>query len=350
RVEAYGLWNFVLDFNKLQGTLSTHAETHPFGPELLYVFLIKLVGRDPLRVAYAIMALAALAFVPVFLIAKRLFGSRWAGLAAGLLYLFSPVQLLLSGGGIDCLVTMMLAWILYFLQRSLEEDGPGLKKRINWAGRAGRFLFLTMLLTPGVMLPLLFCGLWVGWLALKRATGLKDWFTRIGITGGIFLASTLLMHLLLWAATGGRFVYLRVTNSGLGIQKSMPSVRPYATWVWLDAFLICAFCGLPLLAILLIRAARAAKNLDGRDGLLVSGLLFLGLVVFMSLGAAEAQRMFQYSILIFVLCSVPFVLGPRAAEEDAPVTEALNLPLLFLASALLFANTVVLASTILDFW
>lgn len=336
------LWQFVLDFNRQQGTLGTHAETHPFGPELLYTWISGLVGYQAERVGLVVAAISLGTIVPVVLMAARYFRNAFAGAAAGALYLFTPQQLILSGAGTDCLVTMGLAWILYLSLRACE---PGSRR---WALGAGMALFFTSLISTGVGLPMVFVGLWVLWLCQRR--GGAAWFLDALGVGGLMLAALLAGHLALWALSAGRFNYLQVLRSGLPIQLDLSTVRPYQVWVWLNPFLIGSYIGWPLVAVLLARALDAWRRSDGSDGLLTAACGFGLMVVLCSLGNAEAQRMFQYCVLVALLPATQFFLKDDPEDGSGAGPGRLRLGLLAAACALLFLNAALLEALVLDYW
>ena len=336
------LWNFVLHFNDLQGSLSTHAETHPFGPELLYTTITRIVGYDAYRVGLVMMGLTVFTILPLGLAAARYYKDPWAGAAAGALYLFSPQQLILSGAGTDCLVTLGLAWILYLSLRGSEPGGWA------WAAAAGLALFATSLISAGILLPMAYVGLWVLWLSLRQG-GPQPWvwLPRAAGVGAVLWAACLLAHLALWGATGGHFNYLKVLSTGFPMQWRLLQDRPYETWVWLNPFLIGAYVGWPLVAILLARLWQGLWHGKGRDGLVTSAAAFAILLGLASLGNAEAQRIFQYAVLVAVLPAVGFFMREKPAGTGS---SRLNLPLLAAACALMFLNTALLESLVLDYW
>jgi hypothetical protein len=343
-IPKYGanLWDFVLRFNGLQGILSTHAETHPFGPEVLYTWITRLVGYDPQRVGLVVMGLTLFTMLPVALMAARYYDSKWAGVAAAALYLFSPQQLILSGAGTDCLLTLGLAWILYLAQRGSEADGW------IWALGAGLAFFATSLISVGIFLPMSFVGIWILWLCQRQGGRPWSWIPRAVRVGGLVGASFLAAHLALWGITGGRFNYLQVFSAGFPVQQGLLQVRPYQVWVWLNPFLIGAYVGWPLVAVLVARLWQAWSDGDGQDGLLFGAGAFGALLCLASLGNAEAQRIFQYSVLIALLPATRFFL--RSKSADASAASSLNLPLLAVGCALLFLNTALLEALVLDYW
>jgi hypothetical protein len=336
------LWDFVHRFNSLQGTLSTHAETHPFGPELFYTWATRLVGYDAHRVGLAVMALTLLTLVPLALAAARYYDDPWAGVAAAALYVFTPQQLILSGAGTDCLLTMGLAWILYFSQRASEPGAWG------WGLAAGLAFFTTSIISVGIFLPMSFVGLWILWLCQRQGGRPWMWVPRAVATGATIGLTFAAAHLVLWAATGGDFVYTKVFSAGLPVQLDLLHARPYQIWVWLNPFLIGSYMGWPLVAVLIALGWQGLRRGDSRDGLLTAAVAF-GMVVWLtSLGNAEAQRIFQYSVLVALLPATRFFLRQRGA--DASAAARLNLPLLAAACALLFLNTALLEALVLDYW
>jgi hypothetical protein len=238
-------------------------------------------------------------------------------------------------------VTLGLAWILYLAQRGCEPGGWG------WALGAGTALFLTSLVSTGVGMPMVFVGLWVLWLCQRRGEGPR-WPLRAVQVGGLMLAALLAAHAALWAATGGKFSYLQVARGALGVQVALLAVRPYQVWVWLNPFLIGTYVGWPLVAVLVARLWDAWRRSDGGDGLLFAACGFGLLVALTSLGNAEAQRMFQYCVLVALLPATQFFL--KDAPEDPTGQGRLRLGLLACACALLFLNTALIEALVLDYW
>jgi hypothetical protein len=193
---------------------------------------------------------------------------------------------------------------------------------------------------------MVFVGLWVLWHSQRQ--GGAAWPLRALGVGGLVLAALLAGHLALWALFAGRFNYLQVLRTGLPVQLDLLTVRPYQEWVWLNPFLIGAYVGWPLVAILLARAWDAWKRSDGRDGLLTAACGFGLMVTLTSLGNAEAQRIFQYCVLAALLPATQFFIRERPGDPVGP--GRLRFGLLAAACVLLFLNTALLEALVLDYW
>ncbi len=338
RIDQMGMLDFMRRFNEIRIVLLTHGETHPFGPEILYWLFIRLLGHRPDLIAYLMMLLCSLTVIPVFKTAEDYFGDSRAGFAAAALYLTSPISLILSGAGIDGLVCLFFAVILYLCQSA------ALRRDWRPALAAGVAFFLCSLLTVGVVIFGLFCVLWMVFLGQRRAQGPADWLGQAALQSLAFGGTVLLLHGLLYLVLGGQFSYLQLLLTCAQFQGGMSTVRPYSVWMWLNGILYAGYAGLPLVAILFLRLTRQSWKLSARDGLLWLSASFLLTILFTSLGNAEVQRIFVYAILFFALPAAAYFL------EDREGRTRLNTPLLTAVLALNFINAVVLEMFVQDYW
>jgi hypothetical protein len=333
-----GLWGYLSGYNALQQGQGAHGDTHPFGPIVFYSFLMLFLGKHPALIAVAISVLSALSAPLIYHIASRHYHSREAGVAAALVYLSSPISLILSGAGIDSIILLLLVSAFYFLQRG--HEAPHWK----WGLWAGAFFFLGSLFSFGVLLCLMFAGLWTLHARLRASRGVSVAMTSTALLWGPLLGAILLGHGLLYGALAGKFSYIQSMNTAQFIHRSMNQYRTYEMWSWANVVLFAGYAGVATLALWFIRMASALGRADKGDGFLLLSLPLILTLIFACMGRAEVQREFLFGILFLALPTAPFFLAK--ASKGA----SLRSWLLFGLVSLNVINAVVLEITVLDFW
>jgi hypothetical protein len=106
--------DFLTEFSSLHrnNKLSLHGKTHPPGHTLFLWIATRVLGASTHRAALAILLVGGTGIVPVFLLARRVFGERVAT-RVRVLYPVVPGVLLFSVSSTDFLFAAVAAWSLW---------------------------------------------------------------------------------------------------------------------------------------------------------------------------------------------------------------------------------------------
>jgi hypothetical protein len=320
-----GVRTFMTHFNQIQPRLGTHGDSHPFGPELFYWGLLKMLGPDPMAQAMLITLITSLDLFPLWGLVRESGGSSKAANAACLLFLAAPVNTILGCAGIDCIVVLLFLTALWCW---LRAGRPGAS--LLWPAMAGLIAFVASMLTPAAAYLMLF------FLVHDLASGAEVSLMRHGLAWALLLG----LHLALWLFLDGNFNYLQVFGEARSVHLSLD--RPYAVWLWANALLFAGYSGLGAAVEFARRAGREMLGNLRVDPLLSATLLALALVTLQSLGHGQPQRIYQW---LYPLICVGAVGGlGRATDRKKRF---------FLISFLIvlnFVNSVVLEMTVADLW
>lgn len=336
-VEERGVWGYVRDYGSLQLDQKAHGDTHPPGPVLLYWLLTRFLGKNPALVGMAIGFLSSLAVPLIYSVARRHYGSKEAGLAAALLYLSSPLSLILSSAGIDPIVSTVLMLGIYALSRAHEE------RPWVWGIWSGLSFFAASFFSFGAPITLMVTGLW-SLDTLLRRRGTQGLVTLLWIWLPLLL-TFVACHGLLWAIFAGKFSYFKAVNDAQFIHRSMNQYRTYELWSWSNVLLFAGYTGLGLLAVSVIRSFSSLWRADGSDGLLNASTPFVLTLIFACMGRSEVQREFLFGALFLALPAAAFFLKPANKGGDS-----LRSGVLGLALGWNLITAVMLEILVLDYW
>lgn len=338
-VKEKGVWGYMSGYNSFQIAQRWHGDTHPFGPVLLYWLITCFVGMHPAIVAAVMLTLTAFTAPVIYKAAEAHFGRREAGLAAAALYLTTPMSLILSSAGIDAVIALFVALALWAMAKGIEN--PTWK----WGAATGAFFFLGSLFSFGIMIVLMFAGLWSLDGRLRRAKSAVDALVEVMILWGPLLGAILLCHLLLFGLLGGHFNYLTAMNAARGVHRSVNVYRTYELWSWANVVLYSGYAGVATLAAFLIRAGSSLWRQDSRDGFLIAAIPFIATLIFACMGRAEIQREFLFGVLFLSIPAAGICL-----RKAGPGEEGLDTPLLIALASVNVISTVILEMVVLDYW
>ena len=115
-----GLREFLRDYTKLFGTLSGHAQTHPPGGVIFLWFVAKLFGRGLLPAAFSTIVFTGFTIIPVYLLAKELYGENTAKFALGL-FLITPNMVMFTATAMDGPFSFFPIWSVYLFYKALSN-------------------------------------------------------------------------------------------------------------------------------------------------------------------------------------------------------------------------------------
>lgn len=315
---------FVHYFNWIQPKLGTHGATHPFGPELFYDLLIRIVGDRPLEVAALMSVLTAPTCLAIWGIARELGVDYEKSFGVAMLYAMAPPNLILAESGIDCVFASCTAFGLWLMLRSLRQRDLLLPVLL------GLLIFgMSLLSQAAIVLPMM--GLYVAFPHLKRLESRRFALAWIAL---IFTVP-LLAHLELWWATGTSFRYDQVVALAGQVHDAVFG-RPYSLWVWGNALLYLGYAGLGTATLYLLRLKELWWRGSAWSRFDRLGLAMLATMLLSGLGRGEIQRLFLWSYLFVILGA-----GPWATENSSRfrITLALN-----------YFSAVLLEMLVLDYW
>jgi len=345
-IDEKGLIRYLREFNGVQAYLGNHGNTHPFGPIVFYWLLIKLLGHNPGLIAFAYMALTSLTVWPIFKLARSIYQSRGMGLAAAVLYITTPMSLILSGSGIDAVVLLIWAFSLHFLNESVVRQKPTL------AILAGAIFFLNIMITFGVNITLMFAGLWVLWKALTQSSGFMDWVLRFLKVLLPFGFTILALVLLLYVSLQGQFSFVVVMKTAFFKHRQINDLRYYDLWAWANVMVYIGYAGIPVVCLFLLQTFKRLRSLDWRDAFLTLSLPLILTFVVAAMGRAEVHRMFIFALPFLLIPAVPFLKGePLRKKRSGQKLSSFELDhsLLLALAFLNFAGAAVIEMTVLDF-
>ena len=260
--------------------LATHRPHPPGYIGYIYLgrLLVHLTGASIESVLTAVSIAGEMAtVVGLYLIARRLFG-EFAGIAAALLLLSSPLYWLYGETaltyGLEPGLALLGFWLLY---RASRRDGRGLVLAAGVIGLEGAIRESSEVFLLPALAAVALLALRQGGPAARR---------RVALAGAVLAGATALWALPLFALSGGLPAYLRV-SAELGARVTASSA------VW--------------------RAGLAGLNLDARailDGLVLSLGMFLPLALAAWLlrlaeGRAQKPRADRWAVALVSLCLAP---------------------------------------------
>jgi len=115
-----GIREFLRDYTKIFGTLSGHAQTHPPGGVLFLWLVSRLFGRGLLQAAFSTIVFTSLTVIPVYLLAKELYGENTAKYALGL-FLITPNMVMFTATAMDGPFSFFPIWSVYLFYKALSN-------------------------------------------------------------------------------------------------------------------------------------------------------------------------------------------------------------------------------------
>jgi hypothetical protein len=342
-MDHLGVWPFIRNFNAIQPGLGTHGVSHPFGPELFYWILARGLDTSPWVPALCIAALTSVSTLLLRRLAMDLGAPPRAGLAIALLYLSTPASGILSESGIDSMVSLLFLCVAWLALRSVTRSGR------LYAPAAGLLLFICSLMTfaAAYLVAMLAAAGLLYWLrkpatdgAPSQARAPERWSKVHRAAHGI-LGLCLLLHLLLWLATGGAFNYPRVYAIAAPFQFFV-GARPLYLWSWLNPLLYLGFVGAGCLVLAMAAAADWALKGRRPDLAALIPLAFLGAAWLQGQGLGECQRIFHWGYAGLCLLALS---TPLARWEGRRGFAALSV-----LASLNALSCVLLMATVMDYW
>ncbi len=324
-----GIWSFLRDFNKLN--LSLHSKTHPPGGALFLWAVAKLFSYDLITASFAIIVFSTLTLIPVYLLAKQLYGEK-IGRYSLVLCLVTPNIVLFSATCTDAVFTVFLVWSIYLYFRALSH------RPIFYGILAGVFFTVSMLMnftttTLGIYFIVLAIMAYISSRMLPRDTGEQLWNRHLKVlflSGGVVL----LCYLLLYLGTG----YNVLTNLKIAVNRDKGGMgtghETFERYVFLsiaNLFAFFIYIGIPTTALWIRETGRNITEALRRtkfDGFLIANVIWIMGVAFSTLFTLEVERIWMFML--------PFILIPAGRNLAAYIEERKGLGMFYFAASLLW--------------
>jgi hypothetical protein len=227
---------FIFNYAHKMIYLPRHAATHPPLP-VLFLWGLSWLGLSKTQCAFTVAAFGALTLIPLYLLARRLYGDEAAKLAA-VVYVFVPSIVLYSATSLDVVFMFFCTWSLWYFIKAIQ--GSRMSDCIWWALLATVCLGFTF----GSFLFLGFLGLLI-LIQQRKFTKVEQLGRKLALMGGSLLG----LHLLLWMFLDYNILQVLVTayciNHGF-----MGTHRSYIYWLAGNLAEYGIFLGIPLLAVI----------------------------------------------------------------------------------------------------
>ena len=302
KVDQIGFLSFMRDYAKpeLFSTLSTHAQTHPPGGILFLWIISKLFGYNLLAASLGSVIFTSLAVIPIYLLAKELYGEL-IGRYALALFLITPNFVMFTGTSMDGPFSLFPILSLYLFYRGI------------FSGRARLYGFLTGIsLGCGLLMTYstVFIGLFFNVVMLLTLIVDRSRFRRTLTLLVIAGVTCIAFYLLMFLFTGFNLIEalqasIRKDKEALGTGYETIGLYLHLSVGNLFAFLIGV--GIPITTVWLrqiVKTIREERRGDPIDIYVVGYLISLLAIAFSTLFTMEVER-------VWIFMS-PFIIIPVA--------------------------------------
>jgi len=294
-----GVRVFLRDHVKIFDTLSGHAQTHPPGGVLFLYMASRIFGRGLFRAVFATIFFTGLTVIPVYLLAKDLYGENIARYALGL-FLITPNMVIYTATAMDGPFSVFPILSVYLFYKALSNRTVLYSVLTGLALGCGMFMNYTT-----VVVGIFFIIVTVITFFVEREK-LKTTLRVLAIAGGTFVLFYLFLYV--WARYNffsALWASYRKDERGMGTGYEGPGRYFNISIANLFAFLIGV--GIPLTAVWLHEiVAELRRIIHSRkiDVYVLAGLSTLFVISFSTLFTLEVER-----IWIFL---TPFIIIPAA--------------------------------------
>jgi len=323
-----GIWSFLRDFNKL--ALSHHSKTHPPGGALFSWAVAKLFNYDLITTSLAIIVFSTLTLIPIYLLAKQLYGEK-IGRYSLALCLVTPNIVLFSATSFDAVFTVFLVWSIYLYFRALHTHP------ILYGILTGVLLTISMLMnftttTLGVYFIVLALVAYLSNLVLPTNNVSQQFKRHLKV---LFTAGSVVVLLYLLLYLGPH--YNVFTNLQIALKKDSGGGTGYETiarYFFLsitNLFAFFIYIGVPTTVLWFRESSKTIRKAFQRsrfDNLLIAFILtFIG-IAFSTLFTLEVERIWMYML--------PFILIPAGNYLSSYIEERQEVWMFYVITALLW--------------
>ena len=320
-----GVRVFLRDYVKIFGTLSGHAQTHPPGGALFLYIVSRIFGRGLFRAVFSTIFFTGRTVIPVYLLAKDLYGENVAKYALGL-FLITPNMVLYTATAMDGPFSVFPILSVYLFYKALSD------RTVLYSILTGLALSFGMLMNyTTVVIGIFFIIVTIITFFVEREKS-KTVLKVLIIAAGTF--AVFYFFLYLWARYNffsALWVSYKKDERGMGTGYEGPGRYFSISIANLFAFLIGV--GIPLTTMWLHEIAAGLRRIIRSrkiDVYVLAGLSTLLVTSFSTLFTLEVER-----IWIFL---TPFIIIPAAKHlyEKHSLREFYAVATLLCANILLF--------------
>ncbi|MBP8130950.1 MAG: glycosyltransferase family 39 protein [Candidatus Hydrogenedentes bacterium] len=289
---------------RLREYLSMHARVHPPGPIALLWLLSYLVGREPMALSLATIAVGASAIVPLYFWARELTDKRTA-LTACLLFSVVPSIVLFTATSADMLFAPFTLTTLFLFTRAIQRGDA------RYAVLAG--------LGFGVMSVLSFSLLGIGaYFALAGLWLLRSRPGTVVTTAAVMAAAFLAFHAAVWLWSGFDMVAcFQACKAQFDLdQRHLDLVTPrWPAWSWRILNPLCwfFFAGIPVSVLFIKRLRRPDPACRGPFLVFLITLVALD-VLYLARGEGERSALYVFPFLVIPAAHLLEEWGRKAAS------------------------------------
>ena len=294
-----GIKAFLRDYVKIFDTLSGHAQTHPPGGVLFLYIVSRIFGSGLLPAVFSTILFTGLTVIPVYLLAKELYGENIAKCALGL-FLITPNMVMYTATGMDGPFSVFPILSVYLFYRALQN------RNVLYSVLTGLALALGMLMNYTTVVIGIFFIIVIIITFFSEREKLKTILIALAIAGGTFILFYLFLYL--WARYNffsALWMSYKKDEGGMGTGYESLGRYLHVSIANLFAFLIGV--GIPLTTLWLHEITaefRRITRLRKIDVYILAGALLLLVTAFSTLFTLEVER-----IWIFL---TPFIIIPTA--------------------------------------
>jgi hypothetical protein len=314
--QRWGFGEFLGDYMGLVEQLPPHARTNMPGKTLLY-FGLDALGLSPAAMGVAVLVLANLSAVLLWLIVRELTGDRRIALYALVLGLFLPGALYFTPV-LNAVAPVPILLALWLHVRFLRT------RRAGWALGLGGALYLVVFFEAlPLVMGLVFAAL-LGAALWRRAVSWRDVLRLVGWAAAGFAAC----YAALWLGFGydlfDNFGYVLADANDFNARH-----RPYGMWLTRNLWYLAIAAGFASCVLLAVAAVDAVRRRGAHPAavLILSGLAVLVVLDLWGINRGETVRLWIF-LAVFLqvgaawLCARTERFWPAALVVASSVAQA----------------------------
>ena len=295
--KVQGIREFLRDYVNMFDNLSGHSRTHPPGGALFLWLVSKIFGTGLYQAAFSTIVFTSLAVIPVYLLAKELYGENVAKYAM-CLFMIAPNMVMFTATAMDGPFSFFPILSVYLFYKALSG------RTVLYSMLTGFALGFGMLMNYTTIVISVFFVVVTIVTFFARREKFRNSIIALSIAGGTFVLFYLFLYL--WARynlLSALWMSYKKDESGMGTGYETPGRYFHISVANLFAFLIGV--GIPLTTIWLheiVAALRSMIRHRATDVYVLGCFLTIIGISFSSLFTLEVERLW-----IFM---VPFVVIP----------------------------------------
>jgi len=305
---------FLHDFADLrqQHRLSLHGTTHPPGPILFFHYVRWCIGPGLMNAALSAIALSALAVIPAFLLARRLYGVATAKIAVGILAV-TPSLVLHGATSMDAVYVLPMVACIWLYVEAIQAASI----------LSGLLIAVCLGLCMAVCAMLTFATCCLGMLMGIHAmllTGAKrrwhPWLVLM-VAGSVFVAAFVLIRV------GTGYDLLAVARNSMESDTSLMgqrgggSIARYLDFVGANFVAFLIGCGAALTVVLVRQLSQIVvqrKQEAKSDPFLLAVAITLTIMATSMLFRLETERVWLFMMPLVACACSPWIEQRRSAK------------------------------------